>query len=134
PLFPFVFITIACGAISGFHALVSSGTTPKMIDKESHACPIGYGAMLMESLVGVTALVAACSLIPTDYFQINLKPEQFAALAKTMHLEPGRLAELTQLVGEPTLAGKTGGAVSLAAGVSQIFADVSWIRPSLSYL
>jgi carbon starvation protein len=134
PVFPFVFITIACGAISGFHALVSSGTTPKMIDRESHACSIGYGAMLMESLVGVTALVAACSLIPSDYFEINLKPEAFQALSHRMHLEPGRLAELTSLVGEPNLAGRPGGAVSLAAGISQIFADIPWVRPSLSYL
>jgi len=134
PLFPFVFITIACGAISGFHALVSSGTTPKMVDKESHACSIGYGAMLMESLVGVTALVAACSLIPTDYFEINLKPEAFVALSAKMHLELGRLAELTRLVGEDHLAGRTGGGVSLAAGIAQIFGEVSWLKGSLSYL
>ncbi len=134
PLFPFVFITIACGAISGFHALVSSGTTPKMVDKESHACPIGYGAMLMESLVGVTALVAACSLIPTDYFEINVPPEAFAAFSAKMHLEPGRLAELTKLVGEDHLAGRTGGGVSLAAGIAQIFGEVGWLRGSLSYL
>nr|PZN19430.1 MAG: hypothetical protein DIU78_21045 [Pseudomonadota bacterium] len=75
PLFPFVFITIACGAISGFHALVSSGTTPKMIDKESHARPIGYGAMLMEGLVGITALIAACVMPPEDYVAINTDPK-----------------------------------------------------------
>ena len=71
PLFPFCFITIACGAISGFHALVASGTTPKMIDKESHIRPIGYGAMLIEGTVGVLALIAAASMHPGDYFAIN---------------------------------------------------------------
>jgi carbon starvation protein len=75
PLFPFVFITIACGAISGFHALVSSGTTPKMVDKESHCRPIAYGAMLMEGLVGVTALIAACVMPPEDYVAINTDPK-----------------------------------------------------------
>jgi carbon starvation protein len=75
PLFPFVFITIACGAISGFHALVSSGTTPKMLDKESHARPIAYGSMLMEGLVGITALIAACVMPPEDYIAINTDPK-----------------------------------------------------------
>jgi carbon starvation protein len=75
PLFPFVFITIACGAISGFHGLVASGTTPKMIDKESHCRPIGYGAMLMEGLVGITALIAACVMPPEDYVAINTDPK-----------------------------------------------------------
>src|SRR4051812_26926489 len=74
PLFPFVFITIACGAISGFHALVASGTTPKMIDRETDCRAIGYGAMLMEGLVGVTALLAATALPPSDYFAINTDP------------------------------------------------------------
>jgi carbon starvation protein len=134
PVFPFVFITIACGAISGFHALVSSGTTPKMIDKESHACPIGYGAMLMESLVAVTALVAACSLIPTDYFEINMEPAAFAAFAHKLNLEPGRLAELTRLVGEDHLAGRTGGGVSLAVGITQIFGEIAWLKGALAYL
>src|SRR5262249_61817939 len=74
-LYPFVFITIACGAISGFHALVSSGTTPKMIDRERDCRAIGYGAMLMEGLVGVTALLAATALPPSDYFAINTDPK-----------------------------------------------------------
>ena len=95
-LFPFVFITIACGAISGFHALVSSGTTSKMVDKETDARTIGYGAMLVEGLVGVVALLATCSLFPADYFAINLAPEKFAALGLT----PVRLQELCQAVGE----------------------------------
>lgn len=75
PLFPFVFITVACGAISGFHALVSSGTTPKMVDKEQHCRPIGYGAMLLEGLVGITALIAACVMPPEDYVAINTDPK-----------------------------------------------------------
>ena len=79
PLFPFVFITIACGAISGFHSLISSGTTPKMIDKESDIRPIGYGAMLFEGLVGVMALIAASALHPADYFAINVTVGQVRA-------------------------------------------------------
>ena len=132
-LFPFVFITIACGAISGFHALVSSGTTPKMIDRESHARSIGYGAMVMESLVGVVALIAACSLIPTDYFQINLTPQQFAKLAASANLEQGHLSELAALVGEPHLEGRTGGGVSLAVGIAQIFGKFPGLEQMMSY-
>src|SRR5208283_4941358 len=79
-LFPFLFVTIACGAISGFHSLVSSGTTPKMLDKETDARFIGYGAMVCESLVGLLALIAACSLHPGDYFAINSAPGVFAKL------------------------------------------------------
>jgi len=78
-LFPFLFVTIACGAISGFHSLVSSGTTPKMLDKETDARFIGYGAMVAESLVGVLALIAACSMYPGDYFAINTTPEVSAS-------------------------------------------------------
>ncbi|MEO6324738.1 MAG: carbon starvation CstA family protein [Thermoanaerobaculia bacterium] len=133
PLFPFVFITIACGAISGFHALVASGTTPKMIERESQARAIGYGAMLMESLVGVTALIAACSMFPADYFQINMKPEAFAALAQKMNLGASHLSELAALVGEPRLAGRTGGGVSLAVGITQIYGDVPALRAFMSY-
>jgi carbon starvation protein len=129
PLFPFVFITIACGAISGFHALVSSGTTPKMVGQESQCRAIGYGAMLMESLVGVTALLAACSLLPVDYFQINLTPEAFAKL----NLEQGHLSELAALVGEPHLAGRTGGGVSLAVGIAQIFGKFPGLEAAMSY-
>jgi carbon starvation protein len=132
-LFPFVFITIACGAISGFHSLVSSGTTPKMVDKESHTRPIGYGAMLMESLVGVTALIAACSLFPADYFQINLSAEAFQELARNVDLGHGHLGELARLVGEPNLAGRTGGGVSLAVGVAQIFGQFPGAQAMMSY-
>ena len=87
-LFPFLFVTIACGAISGFHSLVASGTTPKLIDNEKDTRLIGYGAMLMEGLVGVVALIAACSLNPGDYFAINLSPEKFARIGDS-HGEPG---------------------------------------------
>src|SRR5205085_9945302 len=80
PLFPFAFITIACGAISGFHALISSGTTPKMIDRESDIRVIGYGAMLVEGLVGIVALIAATAMFPGDYFAINTPPAVFAHL------------------------------------------------------
>ncbi len=115
-LFPFLFVTIACGAISGFHALISSGTTPKMLDKETDARFIGYGAMACESLVGVLALIAACSMYPGDYFAINTTPEVFHKLGYvTVNLDL-----FSREVGEK-LAGRTGGAVSLAIGMAQIF-------------
>ncbi len=115
-LFPFLFVTIACGAISGFHSLISSGTTPKMLDKESDARFIGYGAMAAESLVGLLALVAATSMHPGDYFAINTAPDVFAKLG----LHTVNLDFFSTEVGEP-LAGRTGGAVSLAIGMAQIF-------------
>jgi carbon starvation protein len=87
PLFPFVFITIACGAISGFHALVASGTTPKMVDRETHCRPIAYGAMLLEGLVGITALIAACVMPPDDYVAINSDPK--IALVQPAPESPG---------------------------------------------
>lgn len=127
-LFPFLFITIACGAISGFHSLVASGTTPKMIGKESEARMIGYGAMLMEGLVGVIALIAACSLHPGDYFAINAVPAKFQALG----MSTVNLAELSAEVGE-SLAGRTGGAVSLAVGFAQIFTGIPGMRSLMSY-
>ncbi len=127
-IFPFVFITIACGAISGFHSLVSSGTTPKMLNKESEARMIGYGAMLMEGIVGIIALVASSSLFPADYFAINLSPEKFAALG----MAPQNLAELSRQVGE-TVAGRPGGAVSLAVGFAQIFSGIPGMKGLMSY-
>lgn len=135
-VFPFVFITIACGAISGFHGLVSSGTTPKMIDKETHARPIGYGAMLAESIVGVMALIAASSMFPHDYFQINVPVAKFAqieAMLQGMGFTVSNLAELTKAVGEETLAGRTGGAVSLAVGMAQIFSGIPGMSGLMSY-
>ncbi len=127
-IFPFVFITIACGAISGFHGLVASGTTPKMISKESDARLIGYGAMLMEGLVGIIALIAAASLIPEDYFAINISKEKFLNLGmKTVNLE-----YFSKAIGE-TLEGRTGGAVSLAVGFAQIFSSIPGMKHLISY-
>jgi carbon starvation protein len=127
-LFPFVFITIACGAISGFHSLIASGTTPKMIDRESHILPISYGAMVLEGFVGVIALVAACALHPADYFAINSRPEVFAGLGMAVH----NLPELEREVGEQ-LAGRPGGAVSLAVGMAQIFSSLPLLRGLMSF-
>jgi len=128
PLFPFAFITIACGAISGFHALIASGTTPKMIDRESDIRPIGYGAMLIEGLVGVVALIAATAMFPGDYFAINTPPAAFANLG----LSTVNLPQLESAVGE-TVAGRTGGAVSLAVGIAQIFSGLPGMRGLMDY-
>ena len=128
PVFPFVFITIACGAISGFHGLIGSGTTPKLIDRESHARPIGYGSMIGESIVAVVALIAACSLPQGDYFAVNTAPAKFAEL----HMQTERLPELSAAVGEK-LEGRTGGAVSLALGISLIFAGLPGMGTLMKY-
>ena len=127
-LYPFMFITIACGAISGFHSLVSSGTTPKMLNKETDARMIGYGSMLLEGLVGIVALIAACSLFPGDYYAINLSPEKFQALG----LSTVNLNKLQAEVGE-IVAGRPGGAVSLAVGFAQIFAAVPGMRGLMGF-
>jgi carbon starvation protein len=127
-LFPFLFVTIACGAISGFHSLVSSGTTPKMLDKETDARFIGYGAMIAESLVGVLALIAACSLAPGDYFAINTTPAVFSHLG----LSTVNLDMFSREVGEK-LAGRTGGAVSLAIGMAQIFRGLPGMATLMGY-
>jgi carbon starvation protein len=102
PLFPFVFITIACGAISGFHALVSSGTTPKMISQERHCRPIGYGAMLLEGLVGITALIAACVMPPEDYVAINTDPK--IAIVASAETKQAGLARSVQELGRADAA------------------------------
>jgi carbon starvation protein len=127
-LFPFLFVTIACGAISGFHSLVSSGTTPKMLDKESDARFIGYGAMICESIVGLLALIAATSMHPGDYFAINTTPEVFSKLGLT----PVNLDMFSREVGEK-LAGRTGGAVSLAVGMAQIFRGLPGMDRLMGY-
>jgi Carbon starvation protein, predicted membrane protein len=132
-VFPFVFITIACGSISGFHALVASGTTPKLLAKESHARMIGYGSMLAESLVAVMALIAACVLTPGVYFAINAPA---AALGTTVQsaseairawgftVSPAELQLLAHQVGETSLLSRTGGAPSLAVGMAHLFSGV----------
>jgi carbon starvation protein len=127
-VFPFVFITVACGAISGFHSLIASGTTPKMVDREKDCRMIGYGAMLMEGLVGVTSLIAASCLYPGDYFAINVPSAAFAKLG----LSAVELGQLSHLIGED-LRGRTGGSVSLAAGMAVIFAKWPFFRAMLGY-
>jgi carbon starvation protein len=124
-LFPFCFITIACGAISGFHTLISSGTTPKIITRESYARPIGYGAMCLESLVAIMALIAACSLDPGVYLSMNIKGSPAETAAKVTALGfPVTVQQMDQLagtIGEKTLFGRTGGAATLAVGMAGIF-------------
>jgi len=128
PLYPFAFITIACGAVSGFHSLIASGTTPKMIDKESDIRLIGYGGMLMEGLVGVVALIAACSLQPGDYYAINTPAPVYATLGQHTVALPTIEAEVGEHV-----AGRTGGAVSLAVGMAQIFSRLPGMAGWASY-
>jgi carbon starvation protein len=129
-LFPFCFITIACGAISGFHALISSGTTPKLLMHEADARLVGYGSMLMESFVGVMAMVAACALDPGVFFAINspagvvgATAQQAAATISSwgFPLDPATMEQLAKSVGEETLLNRTGGAPSLAVGMAHIF-------------
>jgi carbon starvation protein len=131
-VFPFAFITIACGAISGFHALVSSGTTPKMLDSEPDARMIGYGSMLMESFVAVMALIAACALTPGVFFAINAPAGVIGSTAASaaewartagFTLNPADMEALARQVGEQTLLSRTGGAPSLALGMAQIFSN-----------
>ena len=127
-VWPFVCITIACGAISGFHALISSGTTPKMIKNEKDIRLIGYGAMLVEGFVAIMALIAACALMPGDYYAINCTKEAFAKLG--MHAV--NLPVLSLLVNENIVA-RPGGAVSLAVGMAQIFSGIPGMKGLMSY-
>jgi carbon starvation protein len=135
PVWPFVFITIACGAISGFHSLIASGTTPKMISSEKDIKVIGYGAMLMEGFVAVMALIAASVLLPGDYFAINTTPAVFQKLAATGNplFQIGNLPELSKMV-EMDLAGRTGGAVSLAVGMAHILSSIPGLKTMMAYL
>ena len=128
PVWPFVSITIACGAISGFHAFVGSGTTPKMLDRWEDIRVVGFGAMLVESLVGVMALIAATALHPGDYFAINSAPAVFA----TLGMDTVNLGTLAEQVGMD-LEGRTGGAVTLAVGMTAIFTGVPWFADMSSY-
>ena len=132
-LFPFAFITIACGAISGFHALISSGTTPKLLEREPDARMIGYGGMLLESMVAMMALIAACVLTPGVFFAINAPPAAIGTTALTAAeairswgfvLQPGEIEALARNVGEASLLSRTGGAPSLAVGMAHIFSNV----------
>jgi carbon starvation protein len=142
-VYPFVFITIACGAISGFHSLISSGTTPKMIAKESDTRMIGYGSMLMEGVVGVVALIAATSLFPGDYFAINTQQKTDAQKASYVrmvdqetqqgfNLKTQELDRLEADSGEK-VRGRTGGAVTLALGIAKIFDGIPGLRGLMKY-
>jgi len=125
-LFPFCFITIACGAISGFHSLIASGTTPKLITREQYARPIAYGAMCFEACVAIMALIAACTLDPGVYFAMNVKGDPAATVAKINALNfPVTVDQMNTLahdLGEKNLFGRTGGAATLAVGMAHIFA------------
>lgn len=127
-VWPFISITIACGAISGFHAFIGSGTTPKLVDKWSDIRPVAFGGMLAECLVGVMALIAATSLHPADYFAINSAPEVF----KTLGMQVVDLPQLSEQMGID-LYGRTGGAVTLAVGMTYIFTKISWFSELAAY-
>jgi carbon starvation protein len=127
-VFPFIFITIACGAISGFHAIIGSGTTPKMIGNERDVLFVGYGAMLTEGFVAIMALIAACVLIPADYFAINSAPAAFANLGMPT-VELNRLAAEVQ----ENIQGRPGGAVSLAVGMAYIFDSIPFMKGLMKY-
>ena len=127
-VFPFLFITIACGALSGFHSLISTGTTPKLIKNEKDILPIGYGSMLLEAFISLMALIAATALPTSDYFAINSLPEVFNKL----NLIPKDLPMLQTLVGEQ-LTGRPGGSVSLAVGMTYVFHNIPGLSSIMSY-
>ncbi len=134
-LFPFLFITIACGAISGFHSLVSSGTTPKMLMNEKDIKFIAAGSMLSEGVVSILALVAASSLLPLDFFIINVPGDKLAALLPKLHemgFTQSDIKALSESVGEK-IAGRPGGAVSLAVGMAYIFSSIPGLKSLMSY-
>ncbi|MCK1992265.1 carbon starvation protein CstA [Peribacillus muralis] len=128
PVWPFISITIACGAISGFHAFVGSGTTPKMLNRWSDIKSVGFGAMLVECVVAIMALIAAVSLQPGDYFAINSTPEVF----QTLGMETVHLNELSEEIGI-NLEGRTGGAVTLAVGMTYIFTEIPFFDKLASF-
>jgi len=129
-LFPFLFITIACGAVSGFHALVASGTTPKMIRRESDMRAIGFGAMLLEGFVSIMALIAAGILIPGDYFAINSNLS--ADVLTKLGFAPQRIHELSAMVGV-NVTNRSGGAVSLAVGMASVFSSLPGMKSLMAY-
>jgi carbon starvation protein len=136
PVFPFCFITIACAAISGFHSLISSGTTPKLLERETHIRVVGYGAMVTEMCVGIMALIAACAMEPGQYFAINMTGTPEAVTAKVTALGfPVTTAEMTALaesVGEKNMVGRTGGAPTFAVGMAHMFAGVIGSKAALA--
>jgi carbon starvation protein len=133
PVLPFIFVTIACGAISGFHSVISTGTTPKMISKEKEILFVGYGAMLTEGFVAIMALIAACTLVPGDYFAINVSKDLYPAfLAANPEFAQQDLAEMSKLIGIE-VAGRPGGAVSLAVGMAHIFRQVPGMDALMGY-
>jgi carbon starvation protein len=135
-VFPFCFITIACAAVSGFHSLISSGTTPKLITRESDIRVIGYGAMITEMLVGVMALVAACAMEPGEYFAINMKGPAEVVVAKVTALgfpvTTQQMADLASSVGEKSMVGRTGGAPTFAIGMAHMFAGILGSKAALA--
>jgi len=136
PVFPFCFITIACAAISGFHSLIASGTTPKIIAREDHIRAIGYGAMATEMCVGIMALIAACAMRPGEYFAINMAGSASAVVTKITALgypvTTGQMAALAASVGEKTMIGRTGGAPTFAVGMAEVFSGVLGSRAALA--
>ena len=128
PVIPFIFITIACGALSGFHATIGTGTTPKMISNERDVLFVGYGAMLMEGFVAVMALVAACVLVPADYFAINAPADKFAQLGMQVVELPHLEAQVQE-----TLMSRPGGSVSLAVGMAHIFSKIPFMENLMAY-
>ena len=128
PVVPFIFITIACGALSGFHATIGTGTTPKMVGREHDVLFVGYGAMLLEGFVAIMALIAACVLIPADYFAINSPEQAFSALG----MQVQELPRLEQEVQE-SLMHRPGGSVSLAVGMAHIFSQIPFMQHLMAY-
>ncbi|CAL1518755.1 carbon starvation protein A [Chitinophaga sp. MM2321] len=133
PVLPFIFIVIACGAISGFHAVIATGTTPKMLTNEKQILFVGYGAMLVEGFVALMALIAACTLIPGDYFAINTPKEAYDAfIAQNPGLHAVELSHFSEKIGLD-LHGRTGGAVSLAVGMAHIFNKIPYMDTLMAY-
>lgn len=133
PVLPFIFIVIACGAISGFHAVIATGTTPKMIGNEREILFVGYGAMLVEGFVALMALIAACTLVPGDYFAINTPAGTYESfMAQNPGMKPVDLDHFIEKIGVD-LYGRTGGAVSLAVGMAHIFNKIPFMDDVMAY-